>query len=226
MGAFKVQKMSLETLMQDLGIAFDSVTKKISIIKDLKSSMLFEIEQVLKNNPILYEKLIGEIKEFDEDTYKHTIAVTILATIFGALGGYNKGDLIAGAFLHDTGKKYMPKGVIGKKEDLTAKEIETIKTHPREGYNYLTALDIFNDVVLDTVLHHHERWDGEGYPDKLKGDEIKLPTMVVKIADAYEAMAFGRPYREALPEHVVKKELGISGFEGKLLEAISSGLRL
>ncbi len=101
------------------------------------------------------------------------------------------------AQIHDIGKTQVPEHILGKTEELTEAEIEAIRTHPQAGAQIVeTASQMEN--LLSAILHHHENWDGSGYPDGLKEDAIPLLARVIRIMDAYEAMISDRPYRPAL----------------------------
>lgn len=105
--------------------------------------------------------------------------------------------------LHDIGKIAVPDSILNKKEKLTPEEFEILKTHPRKGAEILSKLkEIDRNPIFkyayDICQHHHERWNGEGYPDKLKGDEISIWAQIVGLIDAYEALRSKRSYKEAL----------------------------
>jgi len=98
------------------------------------------------------------------------------------------------AWLHDVGKLAVPDQILQKKAGLTSGEWEQMKKHPETGANILKQIQLLGRDV-DVILHHHERWDGEGYPDFIRGSDIPLGARLIAIADAYEAMTSVRPYR-------------------------------
>ena len=105
--------------------------------------------------------------------------------------------------LHDIGKINIPEEILTKSGSLTPEEWESIKKHPEIGYRIARATEEFAHVAED-ILAHHEHWDGTGFPQGLKGEEIPLLARITAIADAYEVMSYGRPYKKALtPEEVV-----------------------
>lgn len=114
---------------------------------------------------------------------------------------------IAG-LLHDVGKIGIRDYVITKPDRLTAEEYEEIKRHPEIGAKILEPVSFLSDVV-ECVRHHHEWYDGsdKGYPDRLRGDQIPLPSRVILVADTVEAMTSDRPYRTGLPLETVVREL-------------------
>ncbi len=110
--------------------------------------------------------------------------------------------------LHDVGKIGIPDAIITKPDRLTEAEYEEIKRHPEIGAKILEPVEFLRSVV-PCVRHHHEWYDGckDGYPDRLAGDQIPLPSRVIVVADTVEAMTSDRPYRKALPIEAVVKEL-------------------
>ena len=101
------------------------------------------------------------------------------------------------ALLHDIGKIYIPSEILSKPGVISPLEIEMIRTHPAGGYNILKDID-FPWPIADVVKQHHERIDGSGYPECLKGDEILLEARIISVADVVEAMDSPRPYRSTL----------------------------
>jgi len=114
-------------------------------------------------------------------------------------------DIATLGLLHDIGKIIIPTEILEKKGPLTDVEFAEIKKHPSIGYRILVSTKEFSSIA-DAVLSHHERWDGKGYPNKIKGDSIPLASRIIAIADAYDAMTNSRPYRE----------IGISHDEARL----------
>lgn len=107
-------------------------------------------------------------------------------------------NIYIGALLHDIGKIGIPENILTKAGKLSDTEYSIIKQHPVIGYNTLEHISAFKKGnILDIVRHHHERYDGLGYPDGLKGEQISLEARIVGIADAYDAMTSKRIYRDA-----------------------------
>ncbi len=111
-----------------------------------------------------------------------------------------------GALIHDLGKVQVPAELLAKPTKLTKLEFELIKTHPQAGYDIVKNIK-FPWRVAEMVHQHHERLDGSGYPQGLKGDEIALEARVLAVADVVEAMASHRPYRPGLGIEVALKEI-------------------
>ncbi|MBI1248078.1 HD domain-containing protein [bacterium] len=110
--------------------------------------------------------------------------------------------LYMAGLLHDVGKIGIDDSVLRKPGRLTDEEYEHIKLHPELGCNILSGLKQLEDV-LPVVLHHHEQWDGKGYPHKLAGESIPVLARVTAVADAYDAMTSDRPYRKGMPQERV-----------------------
>jgi putative nucleotidyltransferase with HDIG domain len=106
--------------------------------------------------------------------------------------------LYMAGLLHDIGKIGIDDVVLRKPGKLTDAEFEHIKEHPELGYRILADIKQLA-AVLPAVLHHHEQWDGKGYPFKLAGDQIPMIARIVAVADAYDAMTSDRPYRPGMP---------------------------
>jgi len=134
----------------------------------------------------------------DPSTANHSETVSALAAAIGAEMGLDDGtvdQLALAGLLHDIGKIGIPDSLLQAPRALTAVEFETIKAHPGLGYSLLEGLGIA--PIDEWILHHHENWDGSGYPDNLAGDEIPLGARIIRVADAFEAMTANRPYRAA-----------------------------
>ena len=110
------------------------------------------------------------------------------------------------ALLHDIGKIGIPDGIINKREKLTEEEYAEIKKHPQIGYEILKSITIM-PKLKSGVRWHHERIDGNGYPDGLMGDDIPEYARIISVADAYDAMTSNRSYRDSLPQDVVRSEI-------------------
>lgn len=108
--------------------------------------------------------------------------------------------------LHDIGKVLIPKRILNKKGKLDNQEFEIIKKHPEWGYQTLIKSKTLNNIA-EYVLHHHERWDGNGYPASLKGNQIPLIASILALADAWDAMSSSRPYRQALSEELALEQI-------------------
>ena len=104
--------------------------------------------------------------------------------------------LIIGAGLHDIGKILVPEEILHHNRPLSESEFSIVKQHPLLGYKVARSLK-YHPAIQDIILHHHERPDGKGYPDRLKGRAITQSAMIVHIVDVYDALCAKRPYRPA-----------------------------
>ena len=121
-----------------------------------------------------------------------------------------------GALLHDVGKLGIPESILNKAGPLDSAEQEIVRTHPRLAHQLLSSLD-YLAPALDIPLHHHERWDGSGYPDGLRGEQISFAARLFSVVDVYDALTSTRPYRTAWPREEAMHY--ISEQSGKLFDA-------
>jgi putative nucleotidyltransferase with HDIG domain len=148
--------------------------------------------------------LMSDLLEAD-DAYtggEHSHGVVALALAVGdalGLGARDRRNLEFAALLHDIGKIRVPDEIINKPGKLTDAEFEIIKRHPVDGQEMLERVGGVLAEVGIIVRHHHERWDGRGYPDRIAGDAIPLGARIICVCDAYSAMTTNRPYRAAMP---------------------------
>lgn len=145
----------------------------------------------------------------DHYTYGHSMRVTYFSMITGKeLGLPDKEiyDLQLSALFHDIGKIGTPDAVLNKPTRLTDEEFQIMKQHPTASYDILKGFDNFEKIARN-AKHHHERYDGRGYPNGLKGEEIPLYARIILIADTFDAMTSTRVYRKGLPYQVAFEEL-------------------
>ncbi len=156
-----------------------------------------EINQSVSRNPEAFLN-ISRLKNKDDYTYLHSVAVCALMIALGKQLGLSEADIkdagMAG-LLHDVGKMMIPDEVLNKPGKLTDEEFEIIKNHPRRGWEVLSASPGANAVALDVVLHHHERVDGTGYPEKISGEALTLFARMGAVCDVYDALTSNRCYK-------------------------------
>ena len=137
----------------------------------------------------------------DRDTLAHSCRVRTNTLALAAAAGITDKTLLAaiaaGALLHDIGKLALPKSLLEKPGPLAPHEFECVKRHPVLGAQLLFEIRT-PDVLVSIVRHHHENWDGSGYPDGLAGTAIPLGARVLAVIDCYDALTSDRPYRRAL----------------------------
>lgn len=153
--------------------------------------------------------LVSVINAKDQYTYGHTERVAQYAILLGEQLGMPVTEikkLKFGALLHDIGKIEIGISILNKKEKLTDQEFELIKKHPVIGANILRPFKTLKEI-LPIVLYHHERFDGQGYPQGLKGNSIPLGARILAIADSFDAMTTDRPYKPAMSLEQAREEL-------------------
>ena len=171
--------------------------------------------------------VLADVVEADDNyTAFHCRSVVELASAVGAELGLNDEELQElemAALLHDVGKIAIPKEILNKPSRLTEAEFEQMKTHTIEGQLLLSRIGGRLARVGEVVRSCHERWDGKGYPDGLKGEEIPLAARIVFCCDAWSAMTTDRPYRNALDRETAHAELDANAgtqFEPKVVAAL------
>lgn len=151
-------------------------------------------------------------------THGHSDRVAGFALALGDRAGLTKADLQLlrkGALLHDIGKISIPDAILNKPGALTDAEYELIKQHPAQGVKMVEALQSLADAI-PMIRWHHERLDGSGYPDGLRGDDIPPLVRMLSIADGYDAMVSARPYRPGLPNEECLRRLRADADRGAL----------
>lgn len=185
-----------------LGVVFPLLLIRYSYLSAL---------QLERANRDLLRVLIKAIETRDPYTSGHSLRVSNLARMIGedhGVGGRALANIETAALLHDIGKiDALYAGIISKESELTESERAVIRTHATKGADLLQSLTSLEKDVIVGVRHHHERYDGTGYPDGLEGKSIPLAARIIMICDAVDAMLSDRPYRSALPVHHVRAEL-------------------
>jgi len=145
----------------------------------------------------------------DRYTHGHSQRVTSMCMIVADVLGFSNlemDQIMFAGMLHDVGKIGIPEAILLKPTRLTQEEFERIREHPVVGERMVSHIS-FLSTAAKIIRHHHERWDGKGYPDGLRGDHIELPARIMAIADSYDAMTTDRSYRRKMPAHQVMDEL-------------------
>jgi response regulator RpfG family c-di-GMP phosphodiesterase len=176
--------------------------------RNLESMVESRTNQLREANDELRRLFMGSIKALaqaleakDEYTQGHSERVAEVAVGIArylSLSDSEINDMWLGGFLHDIGKIGIQESVLNKPGKLSACEWELIQQHPVLAERILCPIEELSDVIK-IVRHHHERYDGSGYPDGLAGSEIPLGARILSVADAYDALTSKRPYRDALP---------------------------
>ncbi len=155
----------------------------------------------------LKDKFADDWAMFEEDITKelrHSISVSNLAyCVAKQLGLYEDQchELAVAGILHDIGKLRVSGYLYGRNEDtLNIEKMKYVRMHPRLGYEILIRYD-FSDNILESILYHHENYDGSGYPENLAGDQIPMGARILRVCDTYAALTSDRPYRGAFDKN-------------------------
>ena len=157
----------------------------------------------------LLNGLIRTQQENDHDTEAHVMRTQKLGTELGrriGLTDVQQSDLALLCIMHDIGKIGVPLEILNKPGKLTHEEWQLLQTHVEKGYQICCAAQELHNIA-DMVRHHHERWDGKGYPDGLSGESIPLLSRVISVVDSYDAMVNDRPYRRGMTKAQAMEEL-------------------
>jgi putative nucleotidyltransferase with HDIG domain len=163
-----------------------------------------------KTNEELLQLMVKSIEARDPYTSGHSRRVSKYAVAIARVLGLTEGEIknvSTAALLHDVGKiyeKYAP--ILASPGRLTAEQWSTMQEHPADGANLVNTISRMRELV-PAVRHHHENWDGSGYPDRIAGEAIPLASRIIMFADTVDAMTSERPYRAALSEADVRNEI-------------------
>ncbi len=207
-------------------LLIESAVKSIdqmNIIKKINDDLKESQEQLKKAYLESIETLRYTVEAKDTYTRGHSDRVSEYSVLIGKRLNLSEEDLenlrIGGLF-HDIGKIGIPDAILLKESKLTDDEYSEIKNHPAIGKHILSNAKIFENII-PIVMHHHEKYDGTGYPEKLKGENIPYLARIAAVADTFDAMTSKRSYRDALPLDVVIAELKKNSgtqFDPKILE--------
>lgn len=176
---------------------FQEVRMGKAISADAAGELVEEISSSVMRNPGALISL-ARIKTADDYTYMHSVAVCALMVALAnqlELDETTTRELGMAGLLHDLGKAMMPIEVLNKPGKLTDDEFAIMRGHPLEGYRLLQEGAAVGQIPLDVCLHHHEKVDGTGYPDHLKGEQISLFAKMGAVCDVYDAITSNRPYK-------------------------------
>ena len=183
--------------------------EQMRIISHINEELSLSREELEKAYLETIQTLRYTVEAKDKYTRGHSDRVSAFSVLIGKHMGLSESDLkileIGGLF-HDIGKIGVPDNVLLKEGKLTNEEYDEIKKHPSIGKHILSNASIFGDII-PIVYHHHEKFDGNGYPEKLAGEKIPLFARITAVADTFDAMTTKRSYRNALPLDVVRAEI-------------------
>ena len=154
-------------------------------------------------------ELADSIRERDRVTYDHCRRVAIYAYRLARVSGWPRAaarELALAGLVHDLGKTWVQNEVLLKPAALSQTEREMIEKHPVTAAQLLWAFDM-PDLILDAVLSHHERWDGQGYPERRAGDAIPLGARLLSVADVFDVITTPRPYKAAMSVEAARERI-------------------
>ena len=187
--------------------------RELSEMYHLERDRSRELEGVLRHVQETYlatMKTLAQVVEAKDRTTRghldraHSLGVELARRIDPELAG--RPEVGYGFFLHDIGKVGIPEDILCKAGSLSDPEWDVMREHPTIGAQIVAPIQFLGDAV-QVIRHHHERFDGTGYPSAMRGDEIPLAARVFAVADSYDAMTSDRPYRNALPKERALEEI-------------------
>lgn len=207
--------------------ADDFLTKPVNrheLIARVRSCLRIKsLNDQLENSDDVLYAFARAVEAKDPYTIGHSERVARFATDLGLVAGLSQDQLTElkrGGLLHDIGKIGVPDALLGKPGKLTKEEFQVIQQHPVIGEEICQSLKSFVSI-LPLIRSHHERLDGSGYPDGLKGDEIPFIVQILSVSDSFEAMTSDRPYRSGLPiekvERIFLEEVDRGHFDRELV---------
>jgi len=185
------------------------------------------LDELKRSYDITLEALGDALDLKDAETEGHSRRVTAFTIAIASKMGLQKeeiGVIARGAFLHDIGKMAIPDKILTKPDKLTPDEVEIMKEHAWYGYKIVKNIPFLNEAA-EIVYSHQEKYDGSGYPRRLKGDQIPLGARIFSIADTFDAITSDRPYRPKQTDDAARKEIAAwSGrqFDPRLVEVFLS----
>lgn len=185
-------KTAVEAMFKDIRLGRIIQTDQIaSLVHDLSTSVMRNAQAVIS---------LARLKTSDDYTYMHSVAVCALMIALARQLGLPSSlvqEAGTAGLMHDIGKAAIPVMILSKPGKLCDTEYETVRQHPVEGVRILQNNPMFSRHVLDVCLHHHEKIDGSGYPNKLAGSQISVLARMAAICDVYDAITSNRPYKSA-----------------------------
>jgi len=196
-----------------------------SILEELQNNMLEMDNETVTS----IKTLIAVINAKDKYTYGHVERVVFYCTLLSEslrLNDKDKKNLIYSAYLHDIGKINISEEILMKTEPLTNEEWEILKNHPQKAVDIIANINSLSDMV-PAILQHHEKFDGTGYPHKLKGEQICYLARILSVADSFDAMTSIRPYQPKKSfDQAVKELIRCSGtqFDPEIVTAFVTAI--
>ncbi len=191
--AKKIKQEAVKTvqkIMTDIKLGKQIEKEKVEVLVDNI------LDSVVRNQDALIA--LSKLRKINDYVHNHSMSVCILMSTFAKHLGYKSGiirEIGVGAMLHDVGTASMPPEILNKTSDLSKEEFEIIKEHVKQGRTLLEKTSGISDVIIEMAYQHHERLDGSGYPNAIKGEEISYFGKAIAIVDVYDALTSQRCYR-------------------------------
>jgi HD-GYP domain-containing protein (c-di-GMP phosphodiesterase class II) len=214
----EISREDFKVLLSQAPLLAYAMMRELS--KRLRGTGALLVSQLQRKNRELAEAyldtvnaVVNTLEARDPYTRGHTERVTVLAKGIAEELELSEEELFIieiGALLHDVGKIGVPDAILHKPGPLLAEELAVIQEHPAKGRTILGSIN-YLEQVIPCVMHHHERYDGQGYPGKIAGGDIPLPGRIIAVADTFDAMTSDRPYRRkvAYPQAIEEIEANV-----------------
>ncbi len=190
-------------LIQALQAAFAGYQKTGELdANPLRTDVKAMVEEVIGNRDAMIQTY--DLRTYQDYVYAHSVNVAIIAVLIALNLDYNEAkldDLALGALLHDVGMLAVPNEIIMKMGNLTPEEAAAVQEHAQQGFEIVRKRREISTPAAHVAFQHHERFDGTGYPRRLKGDAIHEYARIVAVADIFDALIADRPYRKGLLPH-------------------------
>jgi len=213
------------SILDECGNIFAALSDGRDMEHEAVDALIARILELVRQSRSEVVQLVLMGEKSENKAVASAVNTTILSAIIGMglkYTGHKLNQLATGALLHDVGMLKVPAEILSKKEKLNGDELNQIKTHPIHSYRVVSKTLKYPEDIGLIALQHHERWDGQGYPRRLKGDDISAMARIVTVADAYIAMVNERPYRNSvIGYNAMKTLLSDNGrhFDPKILKA-------
>jgi putative two-component system response regulator len=202
---------ALASLNASLDLSPEAQELNREIQESIQQLENFRMQKVSVNYLDFLKVLIYILESKEPYTSGHSERVSVYSDLIAQelrLSSQQKEDLQIATLLHDIGKVGLSNRLL-QKTQLSEKDSLDIRLHPVKGVHLIEPLD-FSHTITSAIRHHHERWDGNGYPDGLTGEDIPLLARIITLADSYDAMISDRPYRQALSLNKVQQEIEVN----------------
>jgi HD-GYP domain-containing protein (c-di-GMP phosphodiesterase class II) len=215
-------------LIQRLDVVFSHISTGITLDALAINELTVQLLNTLRGERRYFVGYILGGKVSGHEIAKSSVNSAIIAAMIAQelkLPPHKVMQIITGALLHDIGMLRLPKEILAKRGGLSQEEIRTMHTHPLHTYRIVSKELNYPDEVGFVALQHHERWDGQGYPSKISGENIDIGARILSVADAFEAMVSKKPYRNSMVGYEAMKALmsdNQSRFDPDVLKAFIS----